>query len=146
MGRGLRPSQNGEIESLRQLVTLSLLQQQSPGARLRGVNYSYKMERADPQVEAALLYAVSHDSNINVRLSALDALQKVAATPTVGRALIEALPAQDSPLVQIGLIDLLVGRNETDVTPALRKLIGDPQTNPAVRQRAQWGLNQLGAA
>ena len=136
----------GELESMRQLVTLSLLQQQSPGARLRGVNYSYKMERADPQVESALLYAVSHDSNVNVRLSALDALQKVAGSPAVSRALIEALATQDSPLVQIGLIDLLVGRNESEVVPALRKLTQDQQVNPAVRQRAQWGLNQLGAA
>lgn len=152
-GRVTRPAQpveyaqlRGEVESMRQLVTLSLLQQQSPGARLRGVNYSYQMERPDPQVESALLYAVNHDSNVNVRLSALDALQKFAASPTVSRELIDALPAQDSPLVQIGLIDLLVGRNEADAAPALQKLTKDPQTNPAVRQRAQWGLNKLGAA
>ncbi len=136
----------GEVESMRQLVTLSLLEQQSSGARLRGVSYSYRMERPDPQVETALLYAVSHDTNINVRLSALDALQKFAGTPTVSRALIDAIPTQDSPLVQIGLIDLLVGRNEADVAPALQKLMKDPNVNPAVRQRAQWGLNKLGAA
>lgn len=152
-GRAMRPQPpnefaqlKGELESMRQLVTLSLLQQQSPGARLRGVNYSYKMERADPQVESALLYAVSHDSNVNVRLSALDALQKVAGSPAVSRALVDALATQDSPLVQIGLIDFLVGRNESEVVPALRKLTQDQQVNPAVRQRAQWGLNQLGAA
>jgi len=131
---------------MRQLVTLSLLEQQSSGARLRGVSYSYRMERPDPQVETALLYAVSHDTNINVRLSALDALQKFAGTPTVSRALIDAIPTQDSPLVQIGLIDLLVGRNEADVAPALQKLVNDPHVNPAVRQRAQWGLNKLRAA
>ena len=136
----------GEVESMRQLVTLSLLEQQSSGARLRGVSYSYRMERPDPQVETALLYAVSHDTNINVRLSALDALQKFAGTPTVSRALIDAIPTQDSPLVQIGLIDLLVGRNEADVAPALQKLVNDPHVNPAVRQRAQWGLNKLRAA
>ena len=76
----------GELEGMRQMVTLSLLQQQSAGARMRGVNYSYQMERPDPQVEAALLYAVNHDANVNVRLSALDALQKFAASPTVSRA------------------------------------------------------------
>jgi len=136
----------GEIEGMRQLVTLSLLQQQSPGSRLRGVNYSYRIERPDPEIESALLYAVNHDSNVNVRLSALDALQKFAGSPAIGRALIDALPLQDSPLVQIGLIDLLVGRNEADATPVLQKLVKDPQSNPAVRQRAQWGLNKLGAA
>src|SRR3569832_1444285 len=31
----------GQIENLRQLVTLSMLQQESPSARLRGVTYAY---------------------------------------------------------------------------------------------------------
>ncbi len=136
----------GEVESMRQLVTLSLMQQESPGARLRGVNYSYKMERPDPQVESALLYAVNHDANVNVRLSAMDALQRFADSAPVSRALIEALPTQDSPLVQIGLIDLLAGRNEPDAIPIFRKLTQDPQVDPAVRQRARTALNQLGAA
>jgi HEAT repeat protein len=132
-----------EVESMRQLVTLSLLQQRSAGDRLRGVTYSYQMERPDPQVEEALLFAVNHDSNVNVRLSAIDALQKYAHNPQIGKALVDAIAPQDSPLVQIALIDLLVDAKEGAVIPELRKLEKAP-VNEAVRQRAAWGLEKLG--
>ena len=135
-----------EVESMRQLVTLSLLQQQSASARLRGVTYSYQMEKPDPQVVTALLYAVNHDTNVNVRLSAVDALQKYAAIPETGRSLVEGLTTQDSPLVQIALIDMLVQANDGSIAPALRKLAADPQINQAVRQRADWGLRKLGVS
>jgi HEAT repeat protein len=133
----------GEVESMRQLVTLSLLQQQSAGQRLRGVTYSYQMDRPDPEVEKALLFAVSHDANVNVRLSAVDALQKFAHNPQVTRSLVDAIDSQDSPLVQIALIDLLVDAKEGSVIPELRKL-EKAQVNEAVRQRATWALQKLG--
>ena len=133
----------GQVESLRQLVTLSLLQEQSPSSRLRGVTYSYQMARPDEQVEQALLYAVNHDSNVNVRLSAVDALEKYAANPEIRRALADAVPVQDSPLVQIALIDLLVELNDNQAAPALRRLAQDAQADDQVRQHAAWALQRM---
>jgi hypothetical protein len=85
------------VESLHQMVALSMLQQQSPSARMRGVTYSEKIAQPDPQVLDALLQAVNHDSNVNVRLSAVDALQKFASDPEVARAMVNSIPAQESP-------------------------------------------------
>ena len=133
----------GQVESLRQLVTLSLLQEQSPSSRLRGVTYSYQMARPDAQVEQALLYAVNHDSNVNVRLSAVDALEKYAANAQIRRALADAVPVQDSPLVQIALMDLLVELNDKEAAPALRKLAQDAQADNEVRQHAAWALQRM---
>jgi HEAT repeats/Putative zinc-finger len=133
----------GQVESLRQLVTLSLLQEQSPSSRLRGVTYSYQMAQPDAQVEQALLYAVNHDSNVNVRLSAVDALEKYTAHPQVRRALADAFPAQDSPLVQIALIDLLVQVNDKEAAPALRKLAQDARADNQVRQHAAWAIQRM---
>ncbi len=132
----------GEVESLRQLVALSMLQQQSPSARLRGVSYSEAMTQPDRQVEEALLYAVNHDSNVNVRLSAVDALQKFA-TPAVIRAMVDAIPVQDSPLVQIALLDMLVQLNAKSAAPELTKLSQNMQVDEVVRQRATWALQKL---
>jgi hypothetical protein len=129
-------SLKGQVESLRQLVALSLLQEQSPSSRMRGVTYSYQMSQPDQQVEQALLYAVNHDSNVNVRLSAVDALAKFAANPAIRRALEDSLPVQDSPMVQIAIIDLLSQLNDTNALPTLHKLADDAQTDEAVRQRA----------
>jgi len=133
----------GQVESLRQLVALSLLQEQSPSARLRGVTYSYQMTQPDRQVEQALLSAVNHDSNVNVRLSAVDALAKFASNPEVRRALADSLPVQDSPLVQIAIVDLLVQLNDTDALPALRRLAANAQADEAVRQRAASAAEKL---
>ena len=132
----------GEVESLRQLVALSMLQQQSPSARLRGVSYSEAMTQPDRQVEQALLYAVNHDSNVNVRLSAVDALQKFAA-PDVIRAMVDAIPVQDSPLVQIALLDMLVQLNAKSAAPQLTRLSHNAQVDDVVRERAAWALQKL---
>lgn len=136
----------GQVESLRQLVTLSLLQQESPSARLRGVTYSYQIAEPDTQVEQALLHVVNHDSNVNVRLSAVDALAKYGQEPDVRHALVDALAVQDSPLVQTALIDMLVQLNHRDAVPALRNLAGDPQANETVRQHAAEAIAKLGGS
>jgi len=134
----------GQVESLRQLVTLSLLEQQSPSARLEGVTYAYQMSQPDLQVEQALLHAVDHDANVNVRLSAVDALQRYAGDPNVRRALVDAVPVQDSPLVQVALIDLLVQLEDRDSAPALRALAHDAAAEEAVRQHATWAMARMG--
>jgi hypothetical protein len=135
----------GQVESLHQLVALSLMQQQqSPASRIQGVSYAYSMTQPDPQVEQALLYAAGHDSNVNVRLSAVDALDRYAADPNVRRSLAATLAAQDSPLAQVALIDLVVKSKDRDCAPALRRLASLPEADEAVRQRAQWAIDQLG--
>jgi hypothetical protein len=134
----------GQVESLRQLVALSLLQEQSPSSRLRGVNYSYQISQPDREVTQALLHAVNHDNNVNVRLSAVDALAKFASDPSVRQALIDSLPMQDAPMVQIALIDLLAQLNAREAGPALQKLARQSDANESVRQRAATAYEKLG--
>jgi hypothetical protein len=133
-----------QVESLRQLVALSLLQEQSASARLRGVNYSYQMTQPDREVQQALLHAVNHDSNVNVRLSAVDALAKFAASAEVRRALVDSLPVQDSALVQVALIDLLAQIEAREAAPAMRKLASQVELDESVRARAASAAEKLG--
>jgi len=149
--RGAEPAGNseiaqlrGQVESLRQMVALSLLDQQSASSRLRGVTYSYQIAQPDRDVEQALLHAVNHDTNVNVRLAAVDALAKFMGDPGMRRALADSLAVQDSPLVQIALIDLLAQANAREAEPALLKLSIDKNANEAVRQRAAAALAKLG--
>src|SRR5207245_8606676 len=67
-----------EVRHTRQLVALSLLQPRSASDRLKGVDWSNRMARPDPQVLSALLHTVSYDPNVNVRLAAMDALHQRA--------------------------------------------------------------------
>ncbi len=134
----------GQVESLRQMVALSLLDQQSASSRLRGVTYSYQIAQPDREVEQALLHAANRDSNVNVRLAAVDALSKFAGDAAIRRALADSLSVQDSPLVQVALIDVMALANAHEAEPALHKLSSDPIANDAVRQRAAAALAKLG--
>jgi hypothetical protein len=135
----------GQVESLHQMVALSMLQQQSPSARMRGVTYSEKIAQPDPQVLDALLQAVNHDSNINVRLSAVDALQKFATGSEVTRAMVDSIRNQESPLVQIALIDMLVQLDAREAAPGMAGISTDTRMDEMVRQHAAWALRKLEA-
>ncbi|QKG54632.1 HEAT repeat domain-containing protein [Hymenobacter sp. BRD67] len=66
-----------------------------------------------------------------------------AGRPRVGPALVEALPLQTDPNVQITLIDALVTLREKRAVPQLEELARQPEVLPAVRQQAESGLGQL---
>lgn len=135
-----------QVENLRQTVALSMLQDQSPSSRIRGVGYSAQVARPDREMEQALLYTLNHDANVNVRLSATDALEKLSANPEIRRALVDALPLQDSPLVEISLMDIFVENNDPAAIPAMRTLAQDPKTDESARQRALAGIQKLEAS
>ena len=132
-----------EVHDTRELVTLSLLQQQSASERLRGVTYSYRVDRADPDVLKALLETLNYDVSPDVRLAAVDALRRFGAEAAVRRALLESLPKQESPLVQIAVIDALVDMKAGEAAGPLRQLQQNAAANETVRQRAAWALEKL---
>lgn len=132
-----------EVHATRQLVTLSLLQQNSPSERLKGVTFGARLDPPDPEVLSALLNVLNEDPNVNVRLAAADALVLYKDQPTVRQGLVQSFRKQKSPLVQIALIDLLVQMRERDATTLLQQLSKDTKVDQAVRQRASWGLQRL---
>jgi HEAT repeats len=135
-----------EVRDLRQMVTLSLMQQQSASERLKGVSFSSQLDRPGNEVIATLIDTLMHDSNVNVRLASIDALKRFAERDNVRAAAIRALDMQKSPLVQMGLIDFVVETQERGAVDALRRLSRDDMANEAVRTRAKWGIDRLGAA
>jgi hypothetical protein len=146
----VRPQENteigqlkGQVESLRQMVALSMLQQQSPSARMRGVTYSEQISQPDREVVDALLFAVRNDNNENVRQSAVDALQKFGADPRVIPSLVDSIPSQQSPFVQISIIDLLVQLRARSTADDLAKFAKDTRLDETVRQRADLAVQQL---
>jgi HEAT repeats/Putative zinc-finger len=133
----------GEVDNMRQLVALSLLQQQSASDRLRGVSYAYRVEPDDSQVLSALLSTVNHDSNVDVRLAAVDAMRKFTDNPVGRNGIAQALGKQDSPLVQIAILDEIVETRDKSAAPSLRALVANQDANPEVKQHAQWALRQI---
>jgi hypothetical protein len=135
-----------EVRDLRQMVTLSLMQQQSASERLKGVSWSNQLDRPGNEVVAALIDTLMHDANVNVRLASIDALKRFAERDAVRTATLHALDTQTSPLVQMALIDFVVETRERDAIESLRRLSRDEQVNEVVRARASWGIDHLEAA
>jgi hypothetical protein len=133
----------GEVSSMRQMVALSLMQQQSAGERLRGVSYAYQAPSSDTQVLSALLSTVNQDDSVNVRLSAVDALHAFGVSPVTRTAVVQSIRKQQTPLVQIALIDLLVDLKEKEAVTELAGISTDDKIDPAVRQHAKWAMGKL---
>ena len=68
---------------------------------------------------AALFTRLLEDPNVNVRLAALDALRPLAADDDRRGDFVAAVSRQESPLVALSLIDLLIESG----TPAVRATI-----------------------
>ena len=132
-----------ELYQTKQMVALSLMQQQSATDRLRGVNWSYRLQEPSADVLHALLDTLMHDSNVNVRLATVDALRQFGNQPVVRRGLVDAISQQESPMVQIALIDATVDLRDKESVATLRQLTQDPSADSAVRDRAQKALEQL---
>lgn len=132
-----------ELANMKQLVVLSMLQQQSASARLEGVNWSTREQQLDPKVLSALLHTLRYDSSVDVRLAALDALSRHSAQLQVRSSVVNALQDQQSPLVQVALIDQLVEWHDRDAATHLEKLRQSPDLNPTVRQHADWAISKL---
>src|SRR5258705_8535933 len=126
----------GELRDLREMVTLSLMQQQSASNRLKGVSWSSQIDSPSSEVVAALLDTLMHDPNVNVRLATIDALERFAAQDVVRRGTIQAVDRQMSPLVQIALIHFMVKVKERKSIGHLRRVSEDAKCNAAVRARA----------
>jgi hypothetical protein len=135
-----------EVGDLRQMVILSLMQQQSASERLKGVNWSNQIDRPSNDIVVALIDALMHDPNVNVRMASIDALKRFADRDTVRAATLEALNAQASPLVQMALIDFVVETRDRGAIDALRRLSRDRTVDPTVRARATWGIDHLESA
>lgn len=134
-----------EVSSTRELVTLSLLREQSAAERLRGVDYTTRMPvpAMDSKVVDALVQSATTDENVNVRLAAIDALTRLSGNPGVRQSMVSALRNQDSPMVQAALIDYLVDAKDKQALPVIQELSGNADVNPSVRQRATAAVGQL---
>jgi anti-sigma factor RsiW len=136
-------SLHAEVTSMRQLVALSMLQQQSASERLQGVSWSTREDHLDPQVQAALMRTLRSDGSVDVRLAALDALSRHSSQPLVRKNVLDALQDQQSPLVQVAMIDQLTEWRDPGAAQRLRLFEQTPNLNPAVKQRAAWALAKL---
>lgn len=132
-----------ELQDMRQTVALSMLDRPSAAERLEGISWSAGLDKLSVKTIKALVNKLDGDPNVNVRLAAVDALYLFRDDPAVKDSLVRSLAKQDSPLVQVALIDLLVDIRERRAADALKQLIGNAKLAPQVKEHAELGLKQI---
>ena len=131
------------VEKMRGQLVLALLNQSSPGERLKGISWTSTMKNPDEKTIDVLLQTLNNDPDVNVRLSVVDALYLFSLQPKVKEGIIESLPRQSSPLVQVALIDLMMQMREKQAADALKLLIQKNKLNPDVKERAKAVMEQM---
>ncbi|MEO6284281.1 MAG: HEAT repeat domain-containing protein [Dyadobacter sp.] len=132
-----------QIQQMRQMMMLTLLENPSAAERLQAVSLSNELDHPDEQVIDALLTTLSYDTNVNVRLVTLDALLKYTDRPHVREGLIESLAYQDSPVVQMALADLMVKLQEKRSVKALRGLLLQKGIRSPVKAKIEHSIMKL---
>ncbi|WP_375446565.1 zf-HC2 domain-containing protein [uncultured Fibrella sp.] len=132
-----------QVQEMRQMMMLSLLENPSATERLRAVSYTKEIDDADAHVIDALLMTLNNDPNVNVRLVTLEALADMATDARVREGLVQSLTRQESPLVQVALADVMVKLQEKRSLKPLRQLLKQPGTNELVKTKLEKTIRQL---
>ena len=133
----------GEMDRMRNTVAVSLLNQPSAFDRLQGVQWTSRLDRPEAATLESLLVILDSDPNVNVRLAAVEALFLFADSPRVKEGILDSLPRQDSPLVQVALVDLLVSIKEKRALRAFEELNRNKRLVPDVQVRVKESIRTL---
>lgn len=132
-----------EVSGLKEMMMISLLQKESATERLRAVSLTGEMDKASDKVTGALFQTLNHDSNVNVRLAALEALSGYADQDAVREGLVRSITQQDSPLVQVSLADLMVALQEKKSIKEFQKLLDSDQTPKEIKDKLRKSISVL---
>jgi Putative zinc-finger len=132
-----------QVNSMGQLVTYSLLQQQSTSDRLKTVLATMDLKTPDRKVLTELVGSLAFDPSVNVRLSVVEALAPHASDSLVRAGVLSALPRESAPLVQVAMIELLASAHDPAARPVLEKLSRDDTSDLNVREAARRALAAL---
>jgi len=133
----------GEMQQMREMMMLSLLEKTSVTERLKAVNLTSQINHADERVITALLTTLNNDENTNVRLATIDALLNYADYPEVRQGLVEAIVQQHSGMVQIALAETMVALKEKSSVKELRKLLEHNHLEEGVKERISESISAL---
>ena len=136
-------SDNPRDEKKNNILIYTLLNDKSPGQRIKTVNSIEDNASPDPKVINAILTVLNNDDNINVRLAAVYTLSKFLDNQPVLDSLVESLGKQTEPLIQIMLMNILTEKMEAKAVEPMKKIIMHKNTMDQVKYAAEKNINVL---
>ncbi|TJY37833.1 HEAT repeat domain-containing protein [Pontimicrobium aquaticum] len=132
-----------EIENVRSQLVVTLLDQPSANKRLQAVNEVNKMDNVTETIIKALFMTLNNDENVNVRLSAIEALKNYTNISLVREGLVASIINQESPLVQIAMADLMVEMQEKDAVEIFKELIEKENINESAKEKMEESIQSI---
>jgi len=134
-----------QMDTVGQLVNYTLQRQQnaSTNQRLEGVLSTAALRKPDRQAIDGLIGTMALDPSANVRMSAVQALYAHADQEVVRTAIEVSLPREQSPLVQLAMIDFLAAAKDHDARTVLERISATDTADPNVREAATRAMIQL---
>lgn len=134
---------DNETQGVREKLVLTLLEQPSANQRLQGISEVNKITKIDERIIQALLQTLNHDSNVNVRLAAIESLTNYLENPLVREGLVQSIVKQDSPIVQITLANLMVALQEKKSIEPFRTLMRTKELDISVKQKLETSIKSI---
>ena len=124
-----------EMQNMRQMMMVSMLEGPSTTDRLRAVNISATLPSADQTAIRALLFTLNNDASDNVRLQAVDALSRWGDQPAVRQGLVKSIANQQSDIVITELADAVLELGIKTAAGEFQQLVKDRELNPSTKQK-----------
>lgn len=122
-----------EMQQVKEVMILAMLDKPHAAERIKALNVSSELQSPNQQIIGALIHTMNSDPNDNVRLSAVEALMAYADKSYVRDGLMRSLPEQESPLVQLALVEQIAYMGDTDSIPYLNELLNKEGLNETVK-------------
>ena len=119
------------------------LTQESAAERLVSIQETKEIKSPTEQIIYALHQTLIKDPNVNVRLSALEALVHFADQPKVRECLINSIPYQHSAIVQLTLAEVMIGLEEKNSAEKWKQLLESDEVEADVRIHLEQTLKQI---
>jgi hypothetical protein len=134
---------SNEVHSMKKLMMLAMLKEESPSDRIQAVNYTDDIPSPDAGVLEALTKTLNHDRNVNVRMAAAYSLARYADRQSVRDSLVASLSQQTEPIIQVVLMNILVEKKESNAIQPMQRIVRDDKTLKEVKDVAAKGLKVL---
>lgn len=130
-------------EDRNKMLMNTLLNEESPGRRIKAINYVEDNPSPDQKVLNALINVLNKDNNVNVRLAAAYTLSKFLDSPVVRDSIVESLGKQTEPVVQVVLMNILTEKMEVKAIEPMKKIISNKNTMEQVKYAAEKSIKVL---
>jgi hypothetical protein len=132
-----------EIKVTQELLILGLLQNSSPSDRLKGLDIVSKTQQPTSQLVNELLKILRNDESLNVRLSAIETLERMNKEPKIQSSFVAQLSETTEPLEQMSLITALVQMKAQESLPIIAQLEKNQTTDSNVRLLARNSISEI---